>query len=190
MSFSKESDLKPLNVSFTGRIIRYIQELESRKIAKLTVMKLAEQLDINRSVLYRKFVKELGITPAAYLVEARKHSVFSNDEPKKLSCQVSSYIEALPPEQLAVLTVGYIAQTFSLSPSYLVRIFKKEKNSSLNQYILRTKIERSAELLRLNLDLKVNDVARSFGFSQTGCYSRLFKQIKGVTPNQYKKVSA
>ncbi len=178
------------NSTFTGRIIRYIEQLESGQLARMTVLKLSEQLDINRSVLYRKFVKELGMTPATFLVTARKHSLCSIKRRVCISDQVSSYIEALPLEQLAVLTVELLAEKFDISSSYLVRVFKKEKNISLSRYILMTKIERSTELLRLNLDVQINDVARTLGFHQPESYLRAFEQIKGVTPYKYKSISA
>jgi len=176
--------------SFTGRILRYIDQLEAGHLAKLTVLELAKQLEIERSLLYRRFVKELGVTPGTFLVNVRRRSFESKQKRRSLSCQVSSYIDALPFECLAALTVESLAEKFAISASYLTRIFKKERGTSLSQYIFTAKIERSAELLRSNLDIKINDVARSLGFQLPELYSRAFEQIKGVTPNQYKSASA
>lgn len=128
---------------FVEGVVRYIRQLEAREVAKLTVAELAWQLDVNRSVLYRNFVKELGMTPGAFLVEARKNSVLEGDERKTIASQVSSYIDALLPEQLSNLTVGLVARKFNVCPSYLARSFKKEKGTSIDLYIMNTAPERA-----------------------------------------------
>jgi AraC-like DNA-binding protein len=144
----KEFDLNLSNTTFCGRIIRYVDQLESKEVANLTVSMLSRKLEINRSVLYKKFIKEIGKTPGEYLVEARQHSILASEERKNIPMQVVRYVEALPREQLATLSVGIIARKFDVSSSYLARAFKLEMRSSLSQFILRTKIDRGERLSR------------------------------------------
>ena len=138
---------------FVERVVRYIRQLEAREVAKLTVAELAGQLDVNRSVLYRNFVKELGMTPGTFLVEARKKSVLSGDERKSIANQVSSYIDALPPEQMSNLTVGLVARKFNVCPSYLARSFKKEKGASIDRYISMAKLMRNVDPQGLSFEM-------------------------------------
>ena len=144
----KEFDLSFSNTTFCGRIIRYVDQLESKELANLTVSTLSRKLEINRSVLYKRFVKEIGKTPGAYLVEARHNSILASEERKNIPRQVARYVEALPPEQLAELSVGMIARKFDVSASYLARAFKREMRSSLSHFISRAKIDRGAGLFR------------------------------------------
>ena len=92
------------------------------------------------------------------------------------------YIKAHLTEKI---TLNDVADYVYLSKSYLSRIFKQEMNCSLTTYISRLRIEKARELL---LDNRINivDIAYMIGFEDQSYFTKVFKQITGVSPGKYR----
>ena len=84
------------------------------------------------------------------------------------------------------LSVQDIANLFYVSPTYLSRIFKKEVNCSIIEYINKERIKRSTVLLR-DTDLQIHNISYLVGVDDFNYFSRLFKKHMGKTPSQYRK---
>jgi len=92
---------------------------------------------------------------------------------------VESHIEdELPVDSLVELT-GY-------SLAHIRDVFKKHMNISINQYISYRKVARAAfEIIRS--DLKLIEIASSFGFDSYDTFTRVFKRYTGMTPSQFRE---
>lgn len=90
-------------------------------------------------------------------------------------------------EELSHLSVAQIARELNVSRSYLARIFKKERNFSLKEYLLREKMIRSALLLLKEPQLTVKELAKKIGFLDTGYFAHLFKKYFGISPGRYRE---
>ncbi len=84
------------------------------------------------------------------------------------------------------LTVSLLAKLYSFSPAYLGRIFKKETGASLSEYLKKVRLQVACELLEKS-NIPINDLAEKVGFQDLNYFYRIFKQEKGVTPNQYRQ---
>lgn len=84
------------------------------------------------------------------------------------------------------LTVQNIANLFYVSPTYLSRLFKKEINCSVIEYINKQRIKRSTFLLK-DTDLPIHNISTIVGINDLNYFSRLFKKYIGNTPSQYRK---
>lgn len=78
---------------------------------------------------------------------------------------------------------------FHISTYYLCREFKKNTNRTFVDYIKHTRIM-NAERLFKETDKNVTEVAMLTGFSNLTHFNRVFKEIAGVNPSQYKKLHA
>ena len=56
----------------------------------------------------------------------------------------------------------------------------------MNDYINRLRIEKSVYLLT-NTNLNINEISYEVGFTYPRYFSTSFKQIKGMTPTQFKE---
>jgi len=86
-----------------------------------------------------------------------------------------------------------IGQALGCSTRTLHRLFDGcSRSESLNQYLWRRRLERSAsELLKVTSTHRrptVTEVAFSFGFSSSAHFSRRFKQFFGETPLRFRQV--
>lgn len=83
------------------------------------------------------------------------------------------------------ITVDDLAKHADLSPSYLSRLFKKELNISISDYICDMKIEKAQHLLRYS-DYSLIDIANYLAFSLQSHFIQTFKKLTGVTPKKYR----
>lgn len=79
-----------------------------------------------------------------------------------------------------------IAKATYLSPSHLVRLFKKHTGLTPYAYYREVKIERLKDVLR-DENLTVAQAFIACGFEYPGNFARFFKKQVGLTPSQYRK---
>lgn len=101
----------------------------------------------------------------------------------KVISQVAEYIaEHLYEPELSLRT---IAAANYLNESYLSRLFKKEMDESITEYIMKKRMEEGVRLLE-ETDKKVYEIAEAVGFRDSHYFSICFKRIVGVTIKEYK----
>lgn len=87
------------------------------------------------------------------------------------------------------LTRKDIAEHVYLSEDYISHLFKKETGCSLIDYINAEKIEYTKKLLaETNLPLSI--ITMKAGYSSLSYFSRVFKKTAGVSPAEFRKLSA
>ena len=84
------------------------------------------------------------------------------------------------------LGVNDVASSVFLNPIYLNRIFKKEKGSSISQWIIKERMELASTLL-LTTDHPAVEIAAQVGYNNYPYFSTVFKKYFGTTPSQYVK---
>lgn len=73
--------------------------------------------------------------------------------------------------------------------NYLSNLFSSVEGITLEQYIIRQKIERAKELLFYD-ELNLSEIADRLGYSSVAHLSGQFKKITGLTPSELKKSRA
>ncbi|MGT2887662.1 YSIRK-targeted surface antigen transcriptional regulator [Streptococcus didelphis] len=81
------------------------------------------------------------------------------------------------------MTISEIARHFNFSESNIRKLFKREMDCSIQQYISKRKIE-AAKLL-LKKSNSVTDISNALGYSDVSHFSRVFKMEVGISPKQY-----
>ncbi|NLM96369.1 MAG: helix-turn-helix domain-containing protein [Halanaerobiaceae bacterium] len=79
-----------------------------------------------------------------------------------------------------------IASYVYLNPAYLSRLFKKETGKTLTEYITELRIEEAKRLLS-STDYTITAIAEEIGYYNYSYFSRIFKDIIGLTPGEYRK---
>ncbi len=83
--------------------------------------------------------------------------------------------------------IGIIAKVACLSPSHLIRLFKKHTGMTLYSYYQQIKVARLKEALQ-DKNLSIAQAFLSCGFKYPGNFARFFKEQVGMTPSQYRKM--
>lgn len=83
------------------------------------------------------------------------------------------------------LSVIHIAQQLGCSADYLSHLFHTETRERLTHYVQRIRIE--GAILALDTGaLTISQIAYASGFSDPAYFARVFKQHKGVTPQEFR----
>ncbi|MBI0398082.1 helix-turn-helix transcriptional regulator [Cyclobacterium marinum] len=86
---------------------------------------------------------------------------------------------------LNVKWAEYISDHLNYDYKYLGMLFSSVESITLEQYIIRQKVERIKELLIYN-EITLNQMAFQLGYSSVAHLSSQFKKITGMTPSQFK----
>ena len=79
-----------------------------------------------------------------------------------------------------------IAAAVGVTPSYLSRVFRKDKNQTVVEYLNKTRIEHAKNLIR-DSNVNFKKIPGYVGFNSMTYFFTVFKQYAGETPSQYKK---
>lgn len=82
------------------------------------------------------------------------------------------------------LSVNGIATQFYMHPVYLNRIFKKEKGTSISQFIIGERMRLAADMIREG-KMSVNAIAEQVGYKNYSNFNFTFKKFYGCTPSQF-----
>lgn len=83
------------------------------------------------------------------------------------------------------VTVDDLASIAGFSKFHFARLFKQFTNVSYYDYLTRKRIEH-AEALLITPDISITEVAMQSGFNSLSTFNRVFKNVKGCTPSEYK----
>jgi two-component system response regulator YesN len=84
------------------------------------------------------------------------------------------------------ISLDYIAEKVHLTPAYLSFLYKSETGSNIVKQLSDYRMKKACEML-LGGNLKINDIAQRCGYDNPSYFNRLFKNIYGVTPKQYRE---
>lgn len=98
---------------------------------------------------------------------------------------VQQVIDIINKEFRSSLSLNYLSQEVGLSSSYLSRLFKKETGVSITKYILNLRMRVARDLLE-NSVMKIIEISNSVGIENSSYFNKLFKQLYGMTPSDYR----
>lgn len=83
------------------------------------------------------------------------------------------------------ISIEMVAKHVYVHPSYVSRVFSQELGSNFRSYINNLRINLASELLA-NTDKSIGTICHDVGFSDHSYFNKVFKQLKGVTPSEYR----
>jgi AraC-like DNA-binding protein len=86
-----------------------------------------------------------------------------------------------------VQTLEQIARECHVDPAYLCRLFRRYAHQSPYQFLMRLKMNMAAERLQ-NQELLVKQVATQLGFKDPFHFSRAFKKVFGISPDEFRRL--
>ncbi|MCI0555058.1 MAG: AraC family transcriptional regulator [Anaerolineae bacterium] len=88
------------------------------------------------------------------------------------------------------LSLDTLARVAGFSPFHFHRIFKSITEETVNDIVMRLRLERAAALLRSTPKLSVTDAAFESGFKSISVFSRAFKKRYGLNAKQWDRQSS
>ena len=115
------------------------------------------------------------------LADDRKSRII--EQIKNLIVEAVHYRE----ESLKVKYSKYISEHLHYDYPYLSKLFSDVEGITIEQYIIRQKIERVKELLVYD-ELSLEEIAFKTGYSSAAHLSSQFKKITGLSPGHFKTI--
>ncbi|MFV0586411.1 AraC family transcriptional regulator [Bacteroides reticulotermitis] len=111
-----------------------------------------------------------------------KQKKTTQEEYQKCVNKVVDYINLHLGEEIDLKSLAGIS---NFSPFYFHRIMKAFLGEPVGTYIVRTRTEAAARLLRYS-DLPIADIAYRIGYSSPSSLSKVFRQFYGISPLAYR----
>ena len=116
-----------------------------------------------------------------------KSELFDSDTRKSLLDNVLGFMNDKQPYLDNDLTLDTLAKSIGLSSHHLSEILNKQANKNFYQFVNEYRIKFICERIVVEPNSKILDLAMAAGFSSKSTFNAVFKQMKGVTPSQYRK---
>lgn len=84
------------------------------------------------------------------------------------------------------ISLQYLSEICQVSPSYLSKKFKESFQVSPIKYLINHRIEVASSLL-LRSRMRIEEIAEEVGFESANYFARAFKQVKGVSPSEFRE---
>ncbi|MEK3835040.1 response regulator [Paenibacillus sp. FSL R7-0128] len=138
------------------------------------LMRLDEHSSLGEGIYYMERL-------ASDLFERR--STAEKERSSEVIERICDYIHSHLGEDLSLVR---LAELHYFNPSYLSRFFKQEQGINLSEYIDQCRAVKAKELLG-NETLKIRDVALYVGYEAHHSFTRFFKKMTGMTPQEYRE---
>lgn len=136
--------------------------------------------DMAEIYIYMKF-----LTILVRIKEYRKNKI--NYDDSLFNDKFNLIIKYIDQNYMYDISLDNLAKVAGYSKYHFSRVFKKYSSTSFIDLVNKRRI-RAAEQLLLEGDLLVTDIAMQSGFSSLTTFNRVFKEMKGCTPSEFKKL--
>lgn len=173
--------IKGLSIEFVSFLTRLAVECglkfeESMRLSMLNFKDLEKANSVEKVFLWMFAVGD------SYLKLLMENQV--NNGKSSLVKKAVAYIQknyALPD-----LSLKQVARAVYSSPAYLSRLFKREMNCTLTEFINKVRVEQ-AKVALSDPSKSVAEVAHEVGYRDRSYFSRIFREVTGMSPNEYRK---
>lgn len=111
-----------------------------------------------------------------------EHTYEEIDKPQYLVKQAIEYINQYYNQKLDLQTV---ADQLYVSTWHLCKVIKKQTGTNFVDLLNNARIENAKRML-LESNMKIYEIAEAVGYADTAYFSKIFKKITQVTPNEYR----
>lgn len=152
-----------------------------KKIVKL-FNQLHKQSKIERIASLLKIIDHtlsLEYSPLSSFVYGKK---YTDDEGKRMRAVFEHAMENYHNQ----ITLEEVALKANMTKNAFCRYFKKRTNKTFFQFLIEMRIENACKLLYKNSEMSIATVSELCGFQNITNFNRKFKELKGITPSQYR----
>lgn len=111
--------------------------------------------------------------------------VHDSDEEIRYSERLAPVVKYMCDNYAYEITLAELADMIPMSEGQFCRVFKQSMKMSPMQYLMRYRILQSCRLLQ-ETDKKIGEIANLSGFNNISYFNKVFLNIIGCTPKQYR----
>lgn len=171
---------------FTGCIMRTPDDNVLVQSIATSLLHTLEHPDLYQEDIIKHFVNALIVIAARNIEKAGPPAAAENTDKKLLD--IIHYIEEhiFDPAKLKAAAIG---NAFGVSATYVGQYFQRRSGETLQQFITQYKLRLIEHRLKFS-DMRVNEIALEFGFTDESHLNKYFKKQKGVALTKFRKLHA
>ena len=139
----------------------------------------------SRFILFLEIVKWLSMSENKPLSNYLYDKKITDNEGKRMQ----TVFEYVMNNFQKNITLDEIASLANMTKNAFCRYFKTRTNKSFFQFLIEVRIENASKLLSSSAEFSVLEIAELCGFNNISNFNRKFKEIKQLSPLQYRKIN-
>lgn len=147
-----------------------------------TIVMTPADIEAHRRVMTSDTAKKKGRSDYGELVPYSPYDLYNGAEASQVVRELIDY------NYMSGNTARDYAAMVHLSLTYMCRIFRRENNISIGEYITKVRLENAGVLL-IRSNRLVKDVARMVGYPNFSYFCKRFKDYYHMTPAEYRRVN-
>ncbi|SFC66390.1 AraC-type DNA-binding protein [Parapedobacter composti] len=155
---------------------------ESRQRIAQWMKELLEHTGAKRVILLLQILEELSRTPETNLLSSAGYWDNLNEHDMVRMSGIYEYITQNFTKDIALEDIAAQAH---ISPSAFCRYFKARTKRTLKEFVNDLRINYACQLLEENRH-SITQICFEAGFNNISNFNRRFKEMKGITPQQYR----
>ncbi|MGL6261513.1 helix-turn-helix domain-containing protein [Vibrio sp. WXL103] len=163
-----------------GMVIRHAPESLFSSMTELIQAK-----GVSSVITFLRLLSEVNINAQLEFLSTQ----IEQDTEIQSTTKIHASIEWINSNYHREINLDDIAQQTHMNKNAFCRAFKAQTGTSPMSYITQVRIEAAANLL-LKSAKGIADIGFSVGFPTVSSFNRNFKQIKGVSPSMYRKMTS
>jgi len=144
--------------------------------------KLKKQNKIQRIASFLKIINIIINSEKAPLSSFIYRKKYTDDEGRRMSAVFEYAIEFYDQN----ITLEEVAEKANMSKNAFCRYFKKRTNKTFFQFLIEIRIENACKILHNKKDISIASISELCGFQDIANFNRKFKELKGLSPSQYR----
>lgn len=169
-------EIKECFVRFIWSVIEIAKDIGNKKVADLKQQKLLD------SIMNAKLRSELS-SVCAGILDMLGDSEETSDTETLTVRRAKSMIHEF---YQTGITLDEIADRLGITPEYLGTQFHKETGETFSTYIRNYRISKAKELL-VGTSMKLKEISERVGYSDPKYFSKVFRDVTGKLPAEYRK---
>ena len=180
-AFFELSEFAELNRFFKKTQQGLVVQNKKKEIIEI-LKKLKNATKLERFILFLEILKliaKANIKPLSNFINTKK---YSDLEGKKMRNVFDFTIE----NAHQTIYLENVANVANMTKNAFCKYFKRRTNKTYISFLTELRVENACKFLNSKEDLSIAEIAFKSGFNNISNFNRKFKEIKKVTPLQYK----
>lgn len=168
-------EIKECYVRFLWAVIGLSKEMGYLKSDEI------EQQEVLNMIMNAKIREELVFATDMVF------SAIRSESEENISHLTVKKMKGLIEEYYRSITLEEIGAKLHVTPEYLGTLFRREVGVSFSNYIKKYRINKAKELL-CGTEMKLYQIAEEVGYTDSKYFSKVFKEMTGQLPTEYRKI--
>ena len=182
--FFQTEELKSLQPFFKRSENGFKQKSPSVGTSKLFYA-IQESAKLERFILFFQLLKQLNTGKHLPLSSFHSEKKYNDTEGKRMGAVYQYTMDHFREK----ISLQDIAKEAAMTPNAFCNYFKKRTRKTYVTFLNEIRVEEACKLLREQQESSIAEIAEQSGFQNISNFNRKFKELKGGTPLEYRKVS-